>query len=67
MKRGKEAATSSKVSYSIQVDLLDLECLHEAFSLGVVVWVAASTHRTMEAVLGELVAVIFGCILGRFK
>ena len=35
--------------------------------LGVVVWVASYglPHRTMEAVLGELVAVIFGCMLGR--
>ena len=41
-----------------QVDLLNLECLHEALGLGVVVWVAASTHRTDEAVLGELGAVI---------
>ena len=63
MKRGKEAATSSKVSYSNQVDLLDLECFHEAFSLGVVVWVAASTHRTGEAVLDERGAVIFGSVL----
>src|SRR5438067_6923617 len=46
-----------------QVDLLDLECLHEALGLGVVVWVAASTHRTLEAVLGELGAVILSSVL----
>src|ERR1700686_721157 len=46
-----------------QVDLLDLECLHEALGLGVVVWVAASTHRTLEAVLGKLGAIIFGGIV----
>jgi hypothetical protein len=42
-----------------QVDFLNLERLHEALGLGVVVWVAASTHRTVEAVLGELGAVMF--------
>src|SRR4051794_388333 len=46
-----------------QVNLFDLECLHEALGLGVVVWVAASTHRTVEAVLGELGAVVFGSVL----
>src|SRR5713226_5540158 len=46
-----------------QVDLLDLECLHEALSLGVVVGVAAPTHRPLEAVLGKLGTVIFGSVL----
>src|ERR1700756_5078867 len=46
-----------------QVDLLDLEGLHEALGLGIVVWVAASTHRTLEAVLGKLGAIIFSGIL----
>src|SRR5215471_6148155 len=46
-----------------QVDLLDLEGLYEALSLGVVVGVAASTHRTPEAVLGKLGAIIFGGVL----
>ena len=46
-----------------QVDLLDLKRLHEALGLSIVVWVAASTHRTLEAVLGELGAVILGSVL----
>src|ERR1700739_1501810 len=46
-----------------QIDLLDLEGLHEALGLGIVVWVAASTHRTLEAVLGKLGTIIFGGIL----
>jgi len=46
-----------------QVDLLDLEGLHEALSLGVVVWVAASTHRTLKAMLGKLGAIVIGGIL----
>src|SRR5215471_12748233 len=46
-----------------QVNLLDLEGLHKALSLGVVVWVAASTHRAPEAVLGKLATIIFGGIL----
>src|SRR5215469_13480226 len=46
-----------------QVDLLDLEGLYEALSLGVVVGVAASSHRTPQAVLGKLGAIIVGGIL----
>src|SRR5215471_10555795 len=46
-----------------QIDLLDFEGLHEALGLGVVVGVAASTHRTPEAVLGKLGAIIVGGIL----
>ena len=46
-----------------QVDLLDLKCLQEALGLSIVVWVAASTHRTLEAVLGELGAVILSSVL----
>ena len=61
------AASVSDVGESLAVDLFGLERLHEALSLGVVVWVAASTHRTVEAVLGELGAVVFGSVLGRFK
>src|SRR5262249_19445841 len=35
-----------------QVDLLDFERLYEALSLGIVIGVATSAHRTLEAVLG---------------
>src|SRR2546430_12104722 len=63
MKHGKEAATVLESLVLHQVDLLDLECLHEAFSLGVVVWVATSTHRTVETVFGELGAIILGSVL----
>src|SRR4029453_4540187 len=46
-----------------QVDLLDLEGLFEAFVLSISVWVAPPAHRTLEAVLGELGAVILGSVL----
>src|SRR6266699_3552545 len=63
MKRGKEAATVVESLVLHQIDLLDLERLDKALGLGVVVRVAASTHRPLQAVLGKLGAVIFGSVL----
>ena len=46
---------------------LDLERLHKAFCFGVVVRIAAASHRSLETVLGQELAVILGRILGGFK
>src|SRR5688572_14330773 len=46
-----------------QVDLFDLERLHEALSLGVVVGVAAPAHRAPQAVLLEFGTVVLGSML----
>src|SRR5207248_11407324 len=46
-----------------QIDGLDLECLHEALGLGVVVGIAAPPHGTDEAVVGEDIAVDLGSVL----
>src|SRR4051812_46381199 len=50
-KRGNEAATSSMGLVGHQMHLLDLECLHEG--LVIVVGIAASAHRTIEAISCE--------------
>ena len=46
-----------------QIDSFDLQCLHEALCLGIVVGVPAPPHRTNEAVVGEQAAVELGRIL----
>src|SRR3979411_3153364 len=46
------------------IDALDLERLHEAFCLGVVVRISSPTHGPFDAVIGEVVAVCLGSILG---
>ena len=46
-----------------QIDGLDLERLHEALSLGVVVGIAASTHGTDQTMVGEDIAVDLGSVL----
>ena len=49
--------------YSVEVDGLGLEGLHEALCLGVVVGIAAPAHRADEAVRGEQRAVRPGGVL----
>ena len=46
-----------------RVDRLDLQRFHEAFSLGIIVRIAAATHRTDQAVGGQCVAVELGSVL----
>jgi hypothetical protein len=46
------------------IDALDLQRLHEAFCLGVVVRISSPTHGPFDAVIGEVVAVDLGSILG---
>ena len=46
------------------MDALDLQRLHEAFCLGVVVRISSPTHGPFDAVIGEVVAVCLGSILG---
>src|SRR5450755_129153 len=46
------------------IDALDLQRLHEAFCLGVVVRISSPTHGPFDAVIGEVVAVGLGSILG---
>ena len=50
-----------------QIHGFDLECLHEALGLGVVVGIAAPAHGAGETVLLQDGAIVFGGILGRFK
>jgi hypothetical protein len=50
-----------------QVNGFDLQSLHEAFRLGVAVGVAATAHRTDQAVGVEQRTVDFGRMLGGLK
>src|SRR3974390_3793233 len=42
-----------------QIDGFDLKCLHEAFGFGVIVWIAATAHRTYESLLSQDSAIGF--------
>src|ERR687892_852707 len=63
MKRGRSAVTSSKASQAMGIHRLDLQRLHEALRLRIVVGVAAPTHRADEAMVGKELAVDLGRVL----
>ena len=46
-----------------EIDLLAFQGLHEAFGLGVVVGVAPSAHRALQAMILELLAIGVGGVL----
>ena len=46
-----------------RIDGLDLERLHEALGLGVVVGIAPAAHRSDEAIVGESLPIVPGCVL----
>src|ERR1700687_5854622 len=43
-----------------QIHGFNLQCLHEAFSLGIIIGIAAPAHGTYEAVLAQNRAIVFG-------
>ena len=47
-----------------RINALNLQRLHEAFGLGVVVRISSPTHGSFDAVLGKVVAVDLGSVLG---
>ena len=49
-----------------RIDGLDLECLHEALCLGVIIGIAAAPHRSDEAMFGECLPVASSRVLGGF-
>jgi len=58
---------AGKVDYVLvvvpQIHGLGLQCLHEAFRLGVIVRIAAATHGANEAMCGAQLPVIGRCLL----
>ena len=63
MKRGRSAVTVLEGFVCHQIHGFDLECLHEALGLGVVVGIAAPAHGAGETVLLQDGAIVFGGIL----
>ena len=63
MKRGSLRDHVSVSSIVTEIDLLALDRLHETLGFAVVVWIAAATHRTDQAVLGKYPAIGLGGVL----
>jgi len=63
MKRGRSACNVLEGFVCHQIHGFDLECLHEALGLGVVVGIAAPAHGAGETVLLQGGAIVIGGIL----
>ncbi len=56
--------TSAKVSKGHRIDPLDLEGLHEALRLSIVIRIAAAAHRADQPVRDQGVTIELGGVLG---